>query len=142
MRLIQKYKIPIIILLSLLSLVSVLKAFQDAQNISFDFHFSPAKLVAEGINHYQYILDGNHDHSPNDKIMYEQNGVYAQGLFVLLIPFTWLDWDQSKLAWSILNIFLAFLLPILLCKKFKLNILETIIVTSIFLICQPVFFLI
>ncbi len=134
MRLIQKYKIPIIILLSLLSLVSVLKTFQDAQNISFDFHFSPAKLVAEGINHYQYILDGNHDHGPNDKIMYEQNGVYAQGLFVLLIPFTWLDWDQSKLAWSILNIFLAFLLPILLCKKFKLNILETIIVTSIFLI--------
>ena len=133
MKLIYKYKLIIIFFLSLVAITSVFKAFQNAQEISFDFHFSPTKLVSEGINHYQYILEGNHDHGPNDKIMYEQNGVYAQGLFVLLIPLTYLDWDQAKLIWSIINIILGFLLPILICKKFNLNKFETFIITSIFL---------
>ena len=95
MKLIYKYKLIIIFLLTLVAITSVFKAFIDAQVISFDFHFSPTKLVSEGINHYQYILEGNHDHGPNDKIMYEQNGVYAQGLFVLLLPFT--IWTQKVL---------------------------------------------
>ena len=133
MRLIYKYKLIIIFCLSVLATISVFKAFQDAQVISFDFHFSPTKLVSEGINHYQYILEGNHDHGPNDKIMYEQNGVYAQGLFVLLIPFTYLDWEQAKLLWSIINIIISILLPLLICRKFGLNKFETFIVTSIFL---------
>ena len=133
MRLIYKYKLIIIFCLSVLATISVYKAFQDAQVISFDFHFSPTKLVSEGINHYQYILEGNHDHGPNDKIMYEQNGVYAQGLFVLLIPFTYLDWEQAKLLWSIINIIISILLPLLICRKFGLNKFETFIVTSIFL---------
>ena len=133
MKLIYKYKLIIILFLSLVAIISVFKAFQDAQVISFDFHFSPTKLVSEGINHYQYILEGNHDHGPNDKIMYEQNGVYAQGLFVLLLPFTYLDWEQAKLIWSLINIAIGILLPILICKKFSLNKFETFIVTSIFL---------
>ena len=69
MKLIYKYKLIIILILGLISSISTTKAFLDAQNISFDFHFSPAKLVAEGINHYQYILDGNHDHGPNDNML-------------------------------------------------------------------------
>ena len=101
MKLIYKYKLIIILFLSLVAIISVFKAFQDAQVISFDFHFSPTKLVSEGINHYQYILEGNHDHGPDDKIMYEQNGVYAQGLFVLLLPFTYLDWEQAKLIFKL-----------------------------------------
>ena len=133
MKLIYKYKLIIILFLSLVAIISVFKAFQDAQVISFDFHFSPTKLVSEGINHYQYILEGNHDHGPNDKIMYEQNGVYAQGLFVLLLPFTYLDWEQAKLIWSLINIAIGILLPILICKKFSLNKFETFMVTSIFL---------
>ena len=133
MKLIYKYKLIIIFLLTLVAITSVFKAFIDAQVISFDFHFSPTKLVSEGINHYQYILEGNHDHGPNDKIMYEQNGVYAQGLFVLLLPLTYLDWDQAKLVWSLINITIGILLPILICKKFSLNKFETFMVTSIFL---------
>ena len=133
MKLIYKYKLIIIFFLSIAAIISVFKAFQDAQVISFDFHFSPTKLVSEGINHYQYILEGNHDHGPNDKIMYEQNGVYAQGLFVILIPFTYLDWDQAKLVWSLINIIIGIMLPILICKKFSLNKFETFVVTSIFL---------
>ena len=79
----NKYKISIFFFLTIISIISLGGAFYNAQLISFDFHFSPTKLVAEGINHYEYILDGNHDDGPNDKIMYDQNGVYAQGLFVI-----------------------------------------------------------
>ena len=130
----KKIKFFIILILTFVALISVFRAFQQAQVISFDFHLSPAQLVSEGINHYQYSLDGKHDDGPNDKLMYDQNGVYAQGLFVLFIPFTWLDWDNAKLLWSIINIFLSFLIPILICKKFELNTFETFLATSLFLI--------
>jgi hypothetical protein len=130
----NKLKIFIICIISFIVLLSVGRAFQQAQIISFDFHFSPAKLVSEGINHYEYILEGKHDYGPNDKIMYEQNGVYAQGLFVLFIPFTLLEWDSAKLIWSLLNIFLSFLIPFLICKKFELNRDQIAIVIALFLL--------
>ncbi len=133
MKLIYRYKLIIIIILGLISLISITKSFLDAQNLSFDFHFSPAKLVAEGINHYQYILDGKHDHSPDDKLMYDQNGNYAQGLFVALIPFTWFGWENAKFFWSIINIALGFIIPFALCKKFKLDNFKTFLILSIFL---------
>jgi len=133
MKLIYKYKLIIILILGLISSISTTKAFLDSQNLSFDFHFSPTKLVAEGINHYQYILDGKHDHGPDDKLMYDQNGNYAQGLFIILIPFTWLGWEDAKLAWSIINIALALIIPLVLCKKFKLDNFKTFLVLSIFL---------
>ena len=128
-----KLKKYIICLLSFIVLISIGRAFQQAQIISFDFHFSPAKLISEGINHYEYILDGKHDYGANDKIMYEQNGVYAQGLFVLFIPLTLLGWDTAKLIWSLLNITLSFLIPFLICKKFKLSKAQTFIVIALFL---------
>ena len=56
-----KLRIYILCFLSIIVLISVGRAFQQSQEISFDFHFSPAKLVSEGINHYEYILDGKHD---------------------------------------------------------------------------------
>ena len=130
----EKYKIILFFFLTLISIVSLGKAFYQAQLISFDFHFSPTKLVADGINHYEYILDGNHDDGPYDKIMYDQNGVYAQGLFVILIPFTYLGWDNAKLVWSILNIILAILIPIFLCKKFNLSKFQTLLIVNLFLI--------
>ena len=130
----EKYKIIIFFFLTLISITSVGRAFYQAQLISFDFHFSPSKLVAEGVNHYEYILDGNHDDGPDDKIMYDQNGVYAQGLFVLLIPFTYMGWDNAKLVWSILNIILALLIPLLLCKKFEIPKFQTLLIVNLFLI--------
>ena len=78
MKLIYRYKLIIITILTLISFISITKSFLDAQNLSFDFHFSPTKLVADGVNHYQYILDGKHDHGPDDKLMYDQNGNYAR----------------------------------------------------------------
>ncbi|MDC2969660.1 hypothetical protein OAY12_00560 [Candidatus Pelagibacter sp.] len=138
MKLIYRYKLIIITILTLISFISVTKSFLDAQNLSFDFHFSPTKLVAEGVNHYQYILDGKHDHGQDDKLMYDQNGNYAQGLFVILIPFTWFSWDEAKLIWSIINIALSFIIPLILCKKFGLDNFKTFLILSIFL-CSTIF---
>ena len=130
----KKLKYFFITILLLLAIISVLKAFQDAQFISFDFHFSPSKMVAEGVNHYQYILEGKHDHSLNDKLQYAQNGNYAQGLFVLFIPLTWMDWETSKIVWGLINILIAITIPILLCKKFNLSLIQTYTVITLFLI--------
>ncbi|MDB3888094.1 hypothetical protein N9341_00985 [Candidatus Pelagibacter sp.] len=129
----KNYKIYFSLLLIIITTISVYRAFDQAQLISFDFHFSPTKLVSEGINHYQYILDGKHDDSPNDRIMYDQNGNYAQGLFVMLIPFTLMDWDEAKLLWSIINILIAIFICIILCNKFNLSRFNTFLVCSIFL---------
>ena len=101
-------KISLIIFFSIVSLISIIKGFGDAQKISFDFHYSPTQLVSQGVNHYQYILENKPDGSLNDKIKYAQNGNYAQGLFVILLPFTLLDWDNAKFVWSIINIFIAY----------------------------------
>ena len=68
----------IIIIIVISSLASVTKAFYNAQKLSFDFHLSPTKLVADGINHYRYILEGKHDDSPNDAIKYDQNGDWVR----------------------------------------------------------------
>ena len=129
----MRFKSIIILILILLSIASVIKAFYSAQKLSFDFHYSPAKLVADGINHYQYILDGKHDDGPQDLIQYDQNGNYAQGLFVMLIPFTFLNWDTAKLIWSLLNIIISILICLILCKRFKLDKIYTFIILTIFL---------
>lgn len=127
------FKSILIIIIFISSLVSVSKAFYSAQKLSFDFHFSPTKLVAEGINHYQYILNGKHDNGPNDLLKYSQNGNYAQGLFVILIPFTFLDWDTAKLIWSLINIIISIFICLILCKKFEINKTSTLLILSIFL---------
>lgn len=126
-------KIFLIIFFSIVSLISIYKGFSDAQKISFDFHYTPTQLVSQGINHYQYILDNKHDGSLDDKIKYAQNGNYAQGLFILLLPFTLLDWDNAKFLWSVINILIAITIPIILSKKFHLNNFQTFIVSSLFL---------
>ena len=74
-----------------MSAISIIHSINQANLYSFDFHLSPAKLVSEGINHYQYVLEGKHDGSPEDRLLYSQDGLYGHGLFILLIPFTWLS---------------------------------------------------
>jgi hypothetical protein len=79
-------------------------------------------------------LDGKHDRSNSDKIMEHQNGEYAHGLYVLFLPFTYLSWDNAKILWAYINIFLSIILPILLGKKFNLTKIAIFICTSIYLL--------
>jgi len=105
----------------ILSAISIIHSINQANLYSFDFHLSPAKLVSEGINHYQYVLEGKHDGSPEDRLLYSQDGLYGHGLFILLIPFTWLSWDDAKMLWALINVFFSFLIIFLLFNRFRLS---------------------
>ena len=78
---------------TILAILSLSRAVQQAQVFSFDFSVSTAKMVSEGINNYEYVLDGS-IRSENDKILYSQDGQYAHGFHVLLIPFTKISWEK------------------------------------------------
>ena len=117
----KKKKLFFFLVLSSLALISVVHSFNQAQLYSYDFHLSPAKLVSEGVNHYQYVLEGKNDGGPQDKLLHAQHGIYGHGIFVLLIPFTWLSWDSAKLLWAFFNIFFTFLILFLLLRKFDLS---------------------
>lgn len=84
---------------------------------SADFHLYPSRCVFQGINHYESYLNND------GKCMYflTQWGEYAQGFYIILFPFTLLDWNTAKLFWLILNIILIFLITYFLCIKFKIS---------------------
>lgn len=96
-----------------------------------DFQWSPSKLVSEGINHYEYMLNGN-----RDKIIGSQFGEYLHGLYILFYPFTIFNWETAKILWFVFNFFIAIIIPILICKKYKIPIPETILITFFFLTCS------
>ncbi len=93
-----------------------------------DFQWSPSKLVSQGINHYDYMLNGN-----REGIIGSQYGEYLHGLYVLFYPFTILSWENAKIIWFIFNFFIAILIPLLICKKFKIKGEETLIIIFFFL---------
>ena len=112
MTLLQKNKIKIIFffIIIILALISIIHSFNESQKYSYDLHYYPAKLVSEGINHYQYVLDGKHDRGPADRMLYSQDGIYGHGLFIVLLPLTLLDWNTAKTVWAFLNILFCFFL--------------------------------
>lgn len=126
------YTFYIIIIIA--SLLSVSKSLENAKKYSIDFQYSPSKLLSKGINHYQYVLDGKHDNSSSDLLMQHQNGEYAHGMYILLMPFTYFTWDTAKIIWAYLNIFISIFLIILLGKKFNLRNSHIFIATSIYLL--------
>ena len=84
---------------------------------SADFHLTPSRCVFQGINHYESYLSND----GKCTIFLSQLGEYAQGFYILLFPFTLLDWNIAKIIWFILNIFLIFFIVFFICKRFKIN---------------------
>ena len=123
--------------LVLLSLISISWAFYQAQLFSFDLHLSPTKMVLNGENHYEYILNGKRDFSESDKILYDQNGVYGHGLFIILMPLTFLSWSSAKILWAMLNILFILLILFLFFKKFKTNLNNKFLIIAIVLCSTP-----
>lgn len=133
----KKVKIFFFIIIITLSFVSVFHSINQAKLFSYDFHLSPAKLVLEGINHYQYVLDGKHDGGANDKLLYSQDGLYGHGLFIILMPFTFISWEKAKLLWSLINILFSFLILVLLSKRFVMPVNLIVLCSCIFLLSTP-----
>ena len=96
-----------------------------------DFQWQPAVLFWEGVNHYQkFIINGKGD-------FLCQNGEYAHLLHVLYYPFILFKWETARMLWLGVNIIFIFLIPILICKSFKLSKYKTILLLLIFITCYP-----
>ena len=96
-----------------------------------DFQWQPAVLFWEGVNHYQkFIINGKGD-------FLCQNGEYAHLLHVLYYPFILFKWETARILWLGVNIIFIFLIPILICKSFKLSKHKTILLLLIFITCYP-----
>ncbi len=120
-----------IILLSILIFIYKPLVIEAIFHNSLDFQWSPSKLVANGINHYQYMLDGN-----REKIIGSQFGEYLHGTYILYYPLTLLTWYHAKIVWLIVNIFLVILIPYLICKKFLFDTYKTVLIIFFFAACN------
>jgi len=133
----KKFIILFFILIIIFSLISISHALRIA-NISalgggIDFQFSPSVLFMDKINPYEYFLEGNSD----NKIMYAQWPSYAHLTYILFAPFTFLDWENARFLWSIINLFFAIFCVVLLSKQKKLSSHQTLLVCLIFLCSSP-----
>lgn len=117
-------------LLIILALSSIIKGIINAILIGHDFDYRGTILMWEGINHYQYMMEGN-------DISEIQNGYYGQGFFVLLYPLTLIPLDYAKLVWTLINVLLSFFLPIFLSKKLNLDNEKTFYLLVLFLASTP-----
>lgn len=117
----EVYFLFIIIILAHSYIPTVKETLSDLG--SFDFNWQPAKCVFNGINHYSSYLEGG-----NCPIIKSQFGEYAQGFYILLYPFTLLDWDAAQIIWMLLNITLLFFLTFILCKKFELDKFKSLLI--------------
>ena len=123
----QNNKKKILFFLIFISSLSFYNTISKGLVNGCDFQWQPAVLLWDGINHYQkFIINGKGD-------FLCQNGEYAHLLHVLYYPFTLFDWETARLLWLIVNIIFIFLIPLLICKSFKLSFNKSLILLLIFL---------
>lgn len=126
------------IILILITAVSIIHSFKLANNSltggGVDFQFSPTLLFLEGINPYQYFIDGNRD----NKIFYAQWPSYSHLIHILIYPFTFFEWETARLLWYISNLILSLISIIIISNYLKLNLYETLI-ASLFFFCSSPF---
>ena len=116
--------------LIIFAFVSLFRGVYNAYIGSINFHYSPAVMAWSGENHYEFMLNGG-------ALMLSQNGEYGQGIYILFYPFTLMSWTQAKVVWMLINISLAFFLPIFFSRKFNLNKEMTLLVILIFIAGTP-----
>ena len=104
--------------------------FKGLEN-SCDLMWQPSKLFWSGINHYEY------QYTTRDWYLGCQKGQYGHFLFVFLYPISFLDWEQAKIFWIVVNVFFAISIPLMICGSSKLSINLTLLVLGIFLTCHP-----
>ena len=127
----EKNKRILLYFLISISAFSFFNTFIKGMINGCDFQWRPAVLFWKGINHYQqFILNNGGD-------FLCQNGEYAHLLSVLLYPFTLVEWETARLFWLTINVFLVFIIPLLVCKHLRLSKYQTILLVLIFITCYP-----
>lgn len=127
----KKNKKIFLYFLVIISIFSFINTVSKGLVNGCDFQWQPAVLLWEGVNHYQkFIINGKGD-------FLCQNGEYAHLLHVLYYPFILFKWETARMLWLGVNIIFIFLIPILICKSFKLSKYKTILLLLIFITCYP-----
>jgi hypothetical protein len=120
---------------------SLYVGIDNALTSSQDFQWSPSLLLSEGINPYSYYLkDGDKDCVSclwQDKIIGTQAPNYAHALYVILLPFTKLDWNTAQIAWAIVNIILSMITFFILAKKSGLETISLFFLLCIYFASTP-----
>ena len=128
---INRQKNIILIFLAIITSISFIDTIRKGLLNGCDFQWHPSKLFWDGINHYEKFLNqGNFD-------FLCQGGQYAHGLHVILFPYSQLEWEPARIAWVVTNVIFAFVIPLLICKKFNISKYKTLIILMIFLTCYP-----
>ena len=131
LKFIKKNQKILLYFLVIISIFSFIDTVSKGLVNGCDFQWQPAVLFWEGVNHYQkFIINGKGD-------FLCQNGEYAHLLHVLYYPFILFKWETARMLWLGVNIIFIFLIPILICKSFKLSKYKTILLLLIFITCYP-----
>ena len=131
LKFIKKNQKTLLYFLVIISIFSFIDTVSKGLVNGCDFQWQPAVLFWEGVNHYQkFIINGKGD-------FLCQNGEYAHLLHVLYYPFILFKWETARMVWLGVNIIFIFLIPILICKSFKLSKYKTILLLLIFITCYP-----
>ena len=120
-------------LLGLIAVVSVVRGFYNALQLSQDFQWSPTVLLLEGNNPYSTYLKGD----PNGTIIKAQVPNYAHAMYLVLIPFGLMEWETAKIVWAALNVVLGVLIVLILSKSLNLSSEQTTLVLLFFLASTP-----
>lgn len=124
----KKYFLYIFIIISIFSFIDTIS--KGLVN-GCDFQWHPSKIFWEGINHYQKFINQGHGDFKC------QNGEYAHGLHVILLPYALLEWDLAKNLWVVSNIFFTGIILFILFKNVKISNYKKIILILIFITCYP-----
>ena len=130
LKLSNRNKIIFIFLSSVVVSFFIQTIFKGYSN-SCDLMWQPSKIFWDGINHYEYQM------RTGDIFLGCQSGRYGHFLFIFLYPITLVEWEQAKILWILLNIFFAFIIPIILCRFNNVSALSTSLIIGIFLTCHP-----
>lgn len=122
-----------LIVLILAATTSTLYAFIIANTYgSMDYQYSPTKLFMDKINPYEYYLHGDHT-----KFLGAQYPVYSHAAYIFFLIFSTMDWETSRLVWSITNIITGILCILIISKKAKLKNKDIILIGCIFCMSTP-----
>jgi len=133
-------EIFLLIFLSLYSIRSATISFKEAQLDSYDFKktWGSLQLLSENINHYNYSLNNINKIIDGKRVIENTEGGYSHLFYIILYPFSLLNWELSKIIWSSINILLTIFIPFFIGKRLKLSKKQIFISIALFFISFPV----
>ena len=120
-------------LLAFMAFISVAQGINNALIYSQDFQWSPSVLFWDGINPYNYYLNGNEE----NRIILSQAPNYLHSTYIFLYPFTLLDWESAKVLWALSSLLFAVISVWFLCRTAGCTFYETLFVAFIFFCSTP-----